>query len=172
MCNLRSLLVYTEYEQPIEGLQDVLNRQQRVWMPRDMSAIWPENKVVDLGELEEVWKKVAALSKKTGGAYSLANTKGSVPERAVKDVLKNGASYLSHEVMTNTQRPFAFELIGMKQSKFTFMTIPFGFVFKRYTPWSEMIKKKSEEMTQAGIYVKIVYDYNTIPIDNVIEFLL
>ena len=145
-----------------------MDRSHIVYIPLETPGLF-DPKDNAMSEIEEERQDLVKQALKKNGIYSLIKTKGDLPRRIIRDVLANGSSYVSIEVMTNSPRPYMFEKEGITQSNFSLFIFPVGFLFRSYCPWSKPIIRKSDQMIQAGIYVKIVYNSLTTPKEKVIH---
>ena len=133
-------------------------------------------------ERQELIKRIT--EQKT--TFSLWESNGELPEYITKDVIANGSSYGSINIVGNSDRPFLWESRGITQTKFVLIQFPLGFLFRQYCPWAHLVIRKSDQvqfacvfyyslmkrtnqfqMVQAGIYVKIIYDFVVTPRETV-----
>ena len=120
-----------------------------------MACFWvrPDNSKVEAATAK-VRKQIANLALATNGDYSGLKHGGSLPPRAMPDVLNNGASYISYrkcciykqlitkvimvfsEVAFPANRPFYFELHPLvRPSKTPFLSGGGFLSFRRFCPW-------------------------------------
>ena len=129
----------------ISACRDALDRSHIIYVPYETPDIL-EPKDNAMSEIEQERQELVQQAFKKNGFYSLIATKGDVPQRIVNDVLVNGSSYISMEVMANSNRPFMYEKDGITQSNFSIFIFPVGFLFRSHCPWSKPIINKSDQV--------------------------
>ena len=99
--NLRAQLTYDVYEKPLDTLEDILTRGQRVYLPIDFPILFNIDKDLLKSDKDaQTWVKVLRLARKTGGFYSLLQNGGGLPGGTWEDVWETGASYLAHGILS------------------------------------------------------------------------
>ena len=139
--------------------RDGLERSPRVFFPVELQNFFTESNdlPVELKEEAKLRKAVEIKIAESNGRYSLILNDGEIPKRIINDMLANGSSTMSLDIMPNSPRQYMMFIHGMMNSKFHMLNYPLGFIFRDHCPWVERIIQKSDQMVQAGIYVKIIY---------------
>ena len=83
--------------------------------------------------------QLEALVRRKKGGYSIAKSGGEIPDRAIADVFKNGASFLSMSFYSGTEKPFVSVRLGLRPAKHTFAVTPMFYIFPNEASWIEPI---------------------------------